>query len=462
VTPSTINVDFASLDIKFADKVTNSYKLINGTLAVRDDFAGKIAGSVVENPNYCGTYNGAVLQSPSFGSWQEFSSGYAYLSTFDGTLVSATNTVNTASAQIRISKNVIRIVEDKYGPIPAIDKVQWLKDNILRIDFNWCGYGSGPLGNKATLSIFNPDTANWITGSTTSAGVVSKVSISINTLLSRIDSDGFVHFLVYANASDGVAPSTIYTDYCNIELTFKSLTGYDQLVPENPRRDAGMSAILFVRKETKEVQSLFPYTNEYLLATYSEYLEAPTPISANTDVTILAEIPEFLITDLGSAVGYKQGTHHWMNPAYRVGQDKLELYGELGFSSVPFAPDSIGVNVGAKISIASAGNAANFTRQHPLISISKPLVCINRWLVLINGELKILIYARYNASGNFYTFTSSDVTLILPLAGKPLVKESEGLVRNTILPTTWKTSPLVAQGFVDKATNKLITTNNSI
>lgn len=478
-TPSIINVDFASIDITFASKVTNSFKLVPGTLAVRDDFAGKVAGSTVVNPNVVKWWKGNVLREPSHADWTEIGTSgtsYTYLDTLNGILNAVGGSpVNLYTAQQLFSVNLIRIVEDKYAPIPALDKVQWLKDNLSQVMFNWWGYGSSPVATvltyKATTNIWNVTTGAWSVSpnSSTYAFVASNPKgVNLTTgikPLDCVDVNGFIHFIAYADPSDGTTASTIYTDYCNIELTFKAMTGYDQLVPENPRRDAGMSSVLFVRKETKEVQSMFPTTNEYLLSTYADYLEAPTAISANTDVTILAEIPEFLITDLGSAVGNKQGTHHWMNPAYRVGQDRDELYGELGFSSVPFAPDSVGVNVGTKISVSTTGLAgSNVTNILSTLAIAKPLVHIARFLVLHNGELKMLVISGYTTNG---TFACGAVTgryaYLVSLTGKPLSKELEGAIRSWYFnPTQWRTNPLVVQGFVDKATNKLITTNNEI
>ena len=458
VTPSTINVDFSSLDIIFASKVINSYKLVNGTVAVRDDFVGKIAGSVVENGNI--TKGHTIIDNPTMGT--EFSIvQYADISTLNGTLKgTSTSTAGNQGCHI-FSFNLIRETEDKYGPIPAIDKVQWLKDNLSDIGlFKWWGYGSGPTGNKATLAVFQLNDNMWHGAITTTASTVTSLSRN-GSIPYIVDANGFIHFLAYADASDGVTASTIYTDYCNIELTFKSLIGYDQLVPENPRRDAGVASILFVRKETKEVQSLFPIATDLNLVTYSDYLEAPTPISANTDVTILAEIPEFLITDLGSAVGDKQGIHHWMNLAYRVGQDNDNLYGELGFSSVPFAPDNIGNNVGAKINVSSVGFNSNYALVRGLLVIPKPLVHIGRWLVLVDGELKLFVVSKYTVDG-MSSVSGSPTGFLLSIKGKPLVKEIDGVVRTYLNPTTWRTSTLIVQGFVDKATNKLITTNNSI
>ena len=466
ITPSTINVDFASLDIKFSDKIVISMGLATGqTVDVRDDFAGKTAGDVVGNPNIAKYSEGSsTLKTPSQFTVEMDAGRYSGILALDNTLTGAYS-YNGNMAQQLFSFNLIRIVEDKMGTIPAIDKVQWLKNNLLNIDFNWWGYGTNPSGNYATISTWN---GVWTAQSYNTLGSVSKVSGNVNEsnanvkLSACIQSDGFVHFLSWANASNGEITSTIYTDYCNIELTFKKPTGYDVLSPSNPRRDAGLSNILFVRKETKEVQSMFPYSNEFMLTTYSDYLEAPTPISANTDVTILAEIPEFLITDLGSAVGNKQGIHHWMNLTYRVGQDKGDLYGELGFSVVKFAPDSKDINVGSKVTVNATGFSTAYWKQYALATIGKPMVGIARYLVLVGGELKLLVFSKYSATGGF-TVDGTGVGILVNLPGKPLSKEADGVVRAGVnTPTAWKSGELIPMGYVDKATNKLITTGNSI
>jgi Neuraminidase (sialidase) len=55
--------------------------------------------------------------------------------------------------------------------------------------------------------------------------------------------------LVYTDASDGVTSSTIYTDYVNIELFFKSITGYDLLIPYNNRRDSGLDTLISYKQD---------------------------------------------------------------------------------------------------------------------------------------------------------------------------------------------------------------------
>lgn len=129
---------------------------------------------------------------------------------------------------------------------------------------------------------------------------------------------------------------------------------------------------------------------------------------------------------------------------------------------MPFAPDSVGVNTGIKVPLTSGG-LSGATTQRALQAIPKPLVGIYRFLAINNGELKIAITSSYRIDGTFIPFSGSGfLVFLLSIVGKPLTKELEGLYKANLIPTAWRTSPLVVQGFIDKATNKLITTNNSI
>jgi len=214
---------------------------------------------------------------------------------------------------------------------------------------------------------------------------------------------------------------------------------------------------LLVRRSTKEVITMFNWDIESNLVTYSEFTEAPSAISATTDVTVLAEISNVLLSDISSAVGYKQGTHQWQDLAYKVSQNNLNLYGELGYSLVKFAVDSQQINVSSKIQINATGFSGNYWRQYALATISKPMIGVYRYLVSHNNELKLFIFSQYSTTGAFET-NGSGVGLLLSLSGKPLVKIEDGIVRSGInVGTKWVTSELVPMGFLTKDTNKLIT-----
>jgi len=239
-------------------------KLIpNPSYHIVDDFAGKVSGSVVENPNSIYTAIASSLQTPS--QFNTELSDYTNVKTLDGNCVSVTTNTNGQQPQLLIKKNLIAIVEAKYGVIPCAttkDKVDWLKANLASITANAYTYGSCPSGNKASIAVFNVhnNMGNGITARSSSFPTLLSFIITAtsgDTISSCIDNNGFFCFIVYTDASDGATPSTIYTDYVDIQITLKTPSGYDVLAPENLRRDAGKSNILLVRKETKEIQLMF-------------------------------------------------------------------------------------------------------------------------------------------------------------------------------------------------------------
>ena len=474
VTASVINNDYVSLDIVFASNVVNSMGLSTGTsssIVLTDDFASKLKGDVTSNPNIIRYKEGTIASRntefvPGTGTEIESTTGnsnYSVLSSLNATLASYTTSISGKGAGYIISWNAVSEFEQKYGSINAIDKVAYLKANLGTIVGNCWAMGllaSG--GNSATLAVWNSVAQTWSTSGTvnTTNAIVKIIGGSFTvSIANMIDSSGFVHFLIYSSASDTTA-STVFVDYCNIELTLASgiyLSGYDILSPSNPRRDGGLSNIMVINKSTKEVQSLFNWSNEYTLTTFSDYYEAPPAIPATTDVTILAEIPEWQIVDISSACGQKEGIHPWKSLAYRVGYDRDELYGEIGISNLPFSSDCVNVNTSSKVSVNGTGFLANYTKQYGLTAISKPLVGIARWLCMYNSQLYLLVLSKYKMDGSF-TVDGVGSCYLIPVSGKCLVKTEEGIVRSGVVtPTVWKSNPLVVEGFVSKDTNKLIT-----
>ena len=257
-------------------------RLIKGTVAVFDDFKGKIPGSLVENPNIAKSIsNTATTLRTPFEFTTEHLYGYNQFGELDSVVRATTAIGNKAIPQDLFSFNLIRIVEDKFGPIPSVDKVQWLKDNISRLTFNAYIYGVCPSGNVAKIGGYRYSENDWYTNETTmvthsdSISRVSMINDIQNDVVQQnywIDADGFTHFNVYTEASDGITPSVIYTDYVSIEIELKAKSGYDMLVPENPRRDDGISNVLLVRKETKEVESYFKARSTDGVITYGEYI----------------------------------------------------------------------------------------------------------------------------------------------------------------------------------------------
>lgn len=185
------------------------------------DFAGKVVGSTTVNPHVMKIGFNAVLQPPTYHNFED---PYSAVMTLDGTRKISFTSTSGAFPQHLFSFNIIEQVERQLGLIPkttVAEKVQWIKDNVNRLTANWHGFGSGPAGNKATLSIWE-ETAWNIYPASHSLGTVSKLTNSTTSPATKIDANGFSHFLAYAEASDGVMASTINTDFINLEIELKA------------------------------------------------------------------------------------------------------------------------------------------------------------------------------------------------------------------------------------------------
>lgn len=189
------------------------------------NFVGKVSGSTIANPHVGKKYAQTTLIPPSDSLWSEWSTiNYSNASLLDGSSLSDSGLTPGRMSQQLFSFNLIEHVQRTYGLIPGVttaEKVAWLKSNISKLTFNWFGFGSSPSGNKATMVMYDGTTWGILTNHT--LGVITKLVGNILTpsFASRIDSNGFAHFLVHADASDGTTPSVINTDYAelNVELS---------------------------------------------------------------------------------------------------------------------------------------------------------------------------------------------------------------------------------------------------
>jgi hypothetical protein len=253
--------------------------IVNPSVHIRDDFAGKVSGSTTVCPHIFsksadGLYASSTLLTPS--QFHEAGSAQSGgLSLLDGLLNLANCSTGGNIPQMLLQFNIIRMIEDKIGTIPAIDKVKWIKDNVSSIILSAYAYGSCPSGNKAVIGIY---TTQWnASNSNVSATpVLTSVSIietnSVSKISNTIQPDGMVNFLIYTDASDGVTPSQVNLDYPYLDIVLKTPTGYDVLAPENPRRDDGKANMLLVRKETKEIQCFMDASNTDGIVSYGDYV----------------------------------------------------------------------------------------------------------------------------------------------------------------------------------------------
>ncbi|WP_271810499.1 hypothetical protein [Clostridium beijerinckii] len=304
---------------------SNGKKLtVNPSVHVRDDFNGKVSGSVVVSPNISkvNTANTSLL-APNLITNECTDDQYNTIKNLDGNCLNSSALASGQMSQQLFSFNIIRILEDKFGTLPCppdiASKVAWLKANLSKVTINWWGYGTCPAGTgyAGYLDLYSSYVNNWYaknagrpdwcktTKSTPSN--LSQVIIATNGTQNRIENilqpDGFIHAIAYTDASDGVTPSTLYTDYINIEIVLNSGTGYDVLAPENPRRDDGKSNILLVRKETKEIATIFPRGNNDKIITYGEYVPYNGMNNTGLFIERILSMPKLIVSKVGTGNG---------------------------------------------------------------------------------------------------------------------------------------------------------------
>ncbi|MFP9128546.1 hypothetical protein [Niallia sp. BSM11] len=225
--------------VKFSDSLivqgVNKFQGVNAKPQIITriaNYENKSAGSNTDNPHIAksnsqsgGTWN--VLQAPS-AFQSEFSGAYSTVSKLDGAFTQLIQTVAGNMAQGLLSYNVVEEIERNVGRIPRntfAEKVQWIKENVAKIICNLHGYGKGPSGYKISLQRWTSGAWTDSTSSVHTSSSVAKVaqgasdSPSVNTL---VQSDGFVHFIAFAEAADATSQSQVNIDYVELEIELKS------------------------------------------------------------------------------------------------------------------------------------------------------------------------------------------------------------------------------------------------
>lgn len=173
------------------------------------DFEGKIAGSTVENPHSVVHGYSPTLLPPNSASWSaEIQANLDKIKTLDGIVYNPSNG-NTNIAQMKFSKNLIEHVIRKHGSwlfgssVTIAERVAWLKANVSKLIPNAFVSGSGPAGNKASLSMFSVTGGAWVNAVSHGNAAITKLSIVMvgSNITGAIDANGFVHFIAYADAA---------------------------------------------------------------------------------------------------------------------------------------------------------------------------------------------------------------------------------------------------------------------
>lgn len=240
-------------------------------------FEGKRSGSTLENPHifkrtqYEANGLADTVLEPSNNNFIEADDNIlTRITALDGNTNSLTNTKNGNMSQVLLAFDLVQEIERRLGRIPRntlAEKVQWCKDYVNYIAFRWYGYGSSPVGNKATLKLWQPGASSYYgTGTSHTNGTVSVLTGSVQkdtgTLKTTdiIDASGFVYGLAHAEASDGTTPSTLVTDYVSLEIELKrEAILLDPRVPlyEVPKEEYDS---ILTTWNAKEVEDRYPMT----------------------------------------------------------------------------------------------------------------------------------------------------------------------------------------------------------
>lgn len=227
---------------------------------ISDDFKGKISGSTKECPHINKCTASTSLINPSTFSQEYTQSDYFRLSSLDGSSNYVTNNGAGKIPQQLFSFNLIEMIERKLGcEIPTTNKVQWVKDNVTQLKLRLYGKGSCPLGTLVHLTAFLTESNKWNTTKfTNNTNTIIEIAYGTTSVPSYVDSNGFVHFLVYTDASDGTTSSTVYVDYAYLNLELKLDSSYTVLYCENTRSREDKCNPVLIQKETKTVKRYLP------------------------------------------------------------------------------------------------------------------------------------------------------------------------------------------------------------
>ncbi|MFS1514545.1 hypothetical protein VQL36_19260 [Chengkuizengella sp. SCS-71B] len=229
----------------------NKQKLVksdDGIVIIKANFEGKVKTNTDLNSHISRfSETNSTLISPYDSITEIANSAYSNLEKLDGKVVNGVSTsTNGEIPQQLFSFNIIRAIQDKLGEgffegcVTIEDKVQRAKDILGKYKFIWHGYGENPNGNASFLDVWYEEYSQWYSQrfgnppTEHNYNSIKDLFISGESLSNKIDSNGFVHFLAHTDPSDGVTPSTIYTDYVELEIQIDvSETRYDVLVPKN-------------------------------------------------------------------------------------------------------------------------------------------------------------------------------------------------------------------------------------
>lgn len=390
-------------------------------IVIEDDFRGKIANSSKECPHTSkALYYESIAPLSAFMS-ENKTFEYELLSKADGRTQIVSNTENGVMCHHLFSFNLVEMVERKLGcEIPSRDKVQWLKDNVISHTITHYGYGICPSGNKLYLRVLNG--SSW-TGTWEHSRSSSITPTKCSWVGTGNKPEGFVHLLVYTDASDGVTPSKIETDYVKLEITLKIDSTFTTLYCDNKRAREDSCNPVLVQKETKTVKRYLP--SKECFVTECSYTNPGFESRSLTDYANnnIYSRNFGIISTSGTDINNVSVRNPYRNLIANLGIDELigSEYSEETLSEVSTSYDPLPVPLFIKRveSTTYPGNNYWLIPEDVPKNINSLIYCDPR-LNKINGEIYLYLYCAKYKNGVLDVSTQPVGRYKLP--NRPLIK----------------------------------------
>jgi predicted phage tail component-like protein len=195
------------------------------------NYAEKVSGSLTENANrvlYTTTSPASALVLPSAaGLTEPTTTAYGFINVNgDYDTLNLSTAVSGNNAQVIFRFDVITALEKKYGTTfwkgktTLADKLAWAKKNLTQLAGQIYGRGNMGATNLLTLGIFNASTGAYsATTITNTTGALASLYLPTTNFDAFIGSDGYISFIAYSPASDGVSTSNAYIDFAQLEIS---------------------------------------------------------------------------------------------------------------------------------------------------------------------------------------------------------------------------------------------------
>ena len=396
-------------------------------IVIEDDFRGKIGGSNIECPHNMGYAYNSSITNPTSIPTSSNTSYYDKISKSDGTTDSTTTKNSTAIPQQLFSFNLIEMVERKLGcEIPSRDKVQWLKDNIINYTCTAYGKGTHPTGNKYVLNNYCFAENRWYgdprTHSLSTIASIQYIQSQQSWVTKSIDDSGFIHFIVYTDASDGVTASALYTDYVKLEIKLKTDSTFTTLYCDNKRAREDSCNPVLVQKETKTVKRYVP-SKECFVTEYLPYGVNPKITTDVSTTSHVASSDKMFVTTEGTGLYdsnlVRSGSK---NVIARLGVPTIYPY--LYTPSALVSKQSWNNNISAILPYKYIVATNSITVSFNLFNMPQEdlpngrVITLTKYLDNVNGELylKVLIQEHLNGVYQSYKIASYRIP------NRPLIK----------------------------------------